>query len=92
LRSLRFSYAAIALVVAACARPLPEAGSSSAQLYVARCGSCHRAYNPASMTSAMWQMQVKAMDVKMAQAGQPPLTLEQRAAILDYLERNAGKS
>lgn len=44
------------------------------------------------MTSAMWQMQVKAMDVKMAQAGQPPLTLEQRATILDYLERNAGKS
>jgi hypothetical protein len=43
------------------------------------------------MTAPMWQVQVAAMQAKIIQANQPPLTAEQQRAILDYLERNAGK-
>jgi mono/diheme cytochrome c family protein len=77
--------------VSACkSAPLPESGTAAEQVYASRCGACHRAYNPHSMTSAMWRAQVAAMDQKIAQAGQPPLTGAQRQRILSYLERNAG--
>ncbi|MBV8774061.1 MAG: hypothetical protein JO166_17280 [Deltaproteobacteria bacterium] len=71
-------------------KPLPEQGTYAQQLYVQKCGVCHRPYSPASMTPAMWEMQVEAMRLKIAQAGRPPLTPEQHLAILDYLKRNAG--
>jgi hypothetical protein len=79
--------------LSACSRPkpLPEQGSYAEQLYVQRCGNCHRAYAPHSMTAAMWQQQVDVMQGKIAGAGQPALTSEQRVAILNYLQRNAGK-
>jgi len=72
------------------ARPLPEADSNAARTYVQRCGQCHRAYDPRSMTGAMWQTQVGLMDTKIRQAGIEPLTADQRRSILDYLTRNAG--
>ena len=72
-------------------QPLPEPGTYAQQLYIERCGACHRPYNPASMTAGMWQVQVEAMRSKIAQAGQPPLSPEQHLTILDYLKRNAGK-
>jgi hypothetical protein len=71
---------------------LPEGGSSAEQLYAGRCGGCHRPYLPSSMTAAMWEQQVEAMQLKMAQAGVAPLSDTERRAIMDYLERNAGKS
>jgi hypothetical protein len=71
-------------------KPLPEQGTYAQQLYAQRCGACHRPYSPASMTAAMWEVQVEAMRSKIAQAGQPPLTLKQHLTILDYLKRNAG--
>jgi hypothetical protein len=43
------------------------------------------------MTADMWRVQVPIMEDKMHQAGLPPLTDEDRAAILDYLTRNASK-
>jgi hypothetical protein len=79
------------IFLAACrARPLPEADSDAARTYVERCGKCHRAYDPRSMTGAMWQTQVGLMDTKIRQAGMEPLTADQREIILDYLTRNAG--
>ena len=51
---------------------------------------CHRAYDPRSLTGAMWQTQVELMDTKIRQAGIEPLTGDQRHIILDYLTRNAG--
>jgi len=72
-------------------RPLPEQGTYAQQLYVERCGTCHRAYSPASMTAAMWEAQVEAMGAKIVQAGQPPLSPQQHLTILDYLKRNAGR-
>jgi hypothetical protein len=83
--------AAAVVCLAAChARPLPEADGGAARTYVERCGRCHRAYDPRSMTGAMWQTQVALMDTKIRQAGMEPLTADQRRTILDYLRRNAG--
>jgi hypothetical protein len=42
------------------------------------------------MTASMWYMQVTMMEVKIHDAGMPPLTSDERDAILEYLERNAG--
>jgi len=87
------AYLPFAFFTSSCQKrqPLPEQGTYAQQLYVERCGVCHRPYSPASMTAAMWQVQVEAMRSKIAQAGQPPLSPEQHLAILDYLRRNAGK-
>ena len=76
----------------ACAKkPLPEADSAGGQLYVQQCGQCHAPYNPASMTAAMWRVQVPMMEDKMRQAGLSPLNDNDRSAILDYLARNSAK-
>ncbi|MGO9800651.1 MAG: hypothetical protein ACLPQ0_14410 [Candidatus Binatus sp.] len=42
------------------------------------------------MTAAMWDLKVKLMEPKMQTAGMPPLTPDERASILAYLERYAG--
>jgi hypothetical protein len=72
-------------------KSLPEEGTTVEQLYAERCGSCHHPYMPSSMTSAMWAMQVEAMQLKMVQAGRTPLTESEKSDVLDYLQRNAGK-
>ena len=71
-------------------KPLPEQGTRVEQLYVQRCGGCHQPYRPASLTPAMWQIQIDAMQSKMAQAGVAPLNDAERRTITDYLVRNAG--
>jgi hypothetical protein len=83
----------VATLLAGCQRPrpLPEHGTYAQRLYAERCGGCHRPYSPSSMTAAMWEVQVEAMRVKIAQAGQPPLSPQQHLTILDYLKRNAGR-
>ena len=76
--------------IAACHRSeLPERGSYAARLYARRCSGCHVAYNPGSMTAAMWEVQVHAMEGRMAQAGMP-LSDDERHTIVEYLTRNAG--
>jgi hypothetical protein len=83
--------AACVLALAGCGpRKLPQANTYAAQLYAERCGQCHRLYDPRSMTAAMWQVQVKAMQDRMRTAGITPLSPRQRKLILGYLERNAG--
>jgi hypothetical protein len=84
-----FAAAAIALTLAGCNRPLPEQDSAAAHLYIRRCGRCHRAYSPESLTAAMWQVQVQMMETKMRQYGVPPLTGQERETIMSYLTRNA---
>jgi hypothetical protein len=80
-----------ACIVSAChPAPLPEADSRDARLYVTRCGQCHVPYNPKELTRAMWDTQVMMMDVKIQNAGLPPLSSDDRETILEYLQRNAG--
>lgn len=80
-------------ILAGCARkPLPEDGTATEQLYAQRCGTCHRAYQPSTLTPAMWQLQVDAMELKISAAGRPPLTPGDKQTILAYLERHAAQS
>ena len=93
---MKFTAAALAFasifVLAAGCKPasLPDSASPDAQVYMHRCGNCHVPYNPHEMTAAMWETQVPMMEVKIQNAGMPPLTSDERNAILDYLKRNAG--
>jgi hypothetical protein len=78
------------IIFAGCApKPLPEDGTATEQLYVHRCGVCHRAYTPSTLTPAMWQLQVDAMELKISAAGMPPLTSDDKQTILAYLERHS---
>ncbi|MBF6561344.1 MAG: cytochrome C [Candidatus Binataceae bacterium] len=89
--AIRAGAVALAMGVAGCApKPLPESGSAAELLYAGRCGQCHRPYNPRTLTAAMWDLQVDAMQLKIAQAGQAPLSAAERRTIIGYLERNAG--
>jgi hypothetical protein len=83
--------ALIAIFASGCKpKALPDADSPAAKVYVSRCGNCHAPYNPHEMTASMWETQVMMMEVKIQQAGQPPLTPDQRDSILQYLKNNAG--
>jgi Dihaem cytochrome c len=85
--------AAISLAVAGCqGGKLPDESGYAAQLYIKRCGGCHVPYNPRSMTAAMWKVQMAAMQDRMRQAGMTPLTPDERARIMGYLQRYAGHS
>ena len=91
--AVAIALAALSLVsTTACQkRALPERDTYAGQLYASRCGGqCHVPFDPRSMTPAMWQVQISAMDDKMRAAGIAPLTPEQRKTIMDYLTRNAG--
>jgi hypothetical protein len=80
----------LAILISGCRAPLPDKDSPAAQLYARRCDNCHRPYNPHGLTPAMWDLKVKLMEPKMQKAGMPPLTSDERASILQYLERYAG--
>lgn len=84
------SVAILVFSLGACSRPLPEAGSPAVEVYENRCGSCHRAFDPASMKYALWEMVLPRMDERMRSANLPPLNGEERSTILAYLKRNAG--
>jgi ribosomal protein L31 len=89
--TVRLIAAAVAILAVSCTHEtLPESGTYAARLYVERCGQCHPAYNPRRMTAAMWEAQIDAMGPRIQQAGLAPLGADDRAAILDYLRRNAG--
>lgn len=77
------------ILLAGCAKSLPDSRSPAAQLYAARCGSCHQLYAPRSLTAAMWEIQLNAMQDKIIAAGKPPLTPAEKDQILNYLQRNA---
>src|SRR5260370_39654463 len=84
-RSLKFGCAALVLVLVAGCKPpsLPDSRSPGAQVYINRCGNCHVPYNPHEMTASMWDTQATMMEVKIQDAGLPPLTSDEREAILD---------
>ncbi len=94
--SSRSAFATLTLILAlsilsAChPKGLPDSASPAAQTYVARCGQCHAPYNPNELTAAMWDTQVTMMEVKIQNAGLPPLSADDRETILDYLKHNAG--
>jgi hypothetical protein len=81
---------ALALLTAACSRPLPEPESRGAQI-LARCGlTCHGAHQPGSMTVAMWDQQLWRMQNLYRQRGIPWLTPDDDRTLREYLARHAG--
>jgi hypothetical protein len=75
--------------ITACSHPLPEAGSTAAELYRRRCGTCHAAVAPSSMKYKVWEMVLPRMEARMRETGTPPLGATERESIRSYLERNA---
>ena len=81
--------ASLLTTVAACSRPLPEAGSPAAELYRARCGTCHRAIPPAAMKLAAWEMILPRMEARMRASGTAADPAEM-ATIRAYLAKYGG--
>jgi hypothetical protein len=90
-RACRLAIGVLVLASAGCGPSLPEMGSPSATLYVQRCGTCHPPYNPALLTSKMWEAMVQRMEGEMRRRGME-LSPADKALVLDYLARNAGKT
>ena len=84
-------FAMLAWLVSCKGGKIPDEGSEAAQLYVKRCGSCHRAYLPSLMTAEMWRTQVGLMQERMKQAGIAPLSPDERRTITEYLSSHAGQ-
>lgn len=80
----------VLLGMAACSVKLPEPESPGAKIYAARCSGCHRLSEPGVLKFEMWKVKVEAMQGEMARRGVPPLTVEERSVLLDYLQRHAG--
>jgi hypothetical protein len=78
------------LLAAGCGAPLPEPESVGAQAFVRRCGECHRAYTPGSMTWPMWEYQMGRMRLLFTQLRRPWLAPDEERLIVDYLQRHAG--
>jgi mono/diheme cytochrome c family protein len=79
----------LVVLAAACATPLPDPQSAGAQVYGVRCSGCHQLYVPASLTAAMWEMQVERMQGEMLRRGVNPLTAQERHLVLSYLRAHA---
>jgi mono/diheme cytochrome c family protein len=76
-------------VVAGCTHALPDADSPGAQVYQARCGTCHPPHEPRSLTAAMWEVQLERMRETMRRRGVMPLTADEQALVLAYLKAHA---
>jgi hypothetical protein len=76
-------------MVVGCSHALPDADSPGAQLYSARCGTCHPPHEPRSLTSAMWEVQVNRMRDVMSRGGVRPLTSDEEGVLLAYLRAHA---
>ena len=74
-----------------CNASLPEPESPAAQLYRQRCALCHRLYGPSLLTTAMWAVMVNRMEQEMSRRGVPPLKVEEKQTILEYLQKHSNK-
>ena len=79
-------------LVAGCAPALPDPDAPGARVLRERCASCHRLYEPGSMTLAMWQVQLGRMHEEFARRSMPWLAPDEERALLDYLGAHAGTS
>jgi hypothetical protein len=76
--------------VVGCDASLPDPESPAAQLYQKRCATCHRLYAPSLLTTDMWRFMMGRMEIEMQRRGVPLLAPEERAMLLEYLQRHAG--
>jgi len=69
--------------------PIPDGGSAEAELYRARCGSCHSLAHPRRFTARQWESWLVQMERIMLERGAPAMTEEERQTIQSYLKDNA---
>jgi hypothetical protein len=67
----------------------PETGTAVMQLYLAKCGDCHRAPQPASRTARVWPGILHRMQMRMQAKARKPLDKHELGLIMDYVQRNA---
>lgn len=74
-----------------CNASLPEPESPAAQLYRQRCAQCHRLYGPSLLTAEMWTFMVNRMEQEMLRRSVPPLKVEEKQTIVEYLRKHSHK-
>ena len=80
--SLKIISVAVALLGAACGTSPPRSPmSAGARLYLSRCTSCHRTYQPGEYTPEQWT----AVVAKMERLKKVRLQVEERALLLGWL-------
>ena len=79
----------LGLLTTGCDAALPEPDSPGARVYAARCTGCHRLYAPSLLTSEMWKVTVARMQGELARRGFPPLSPDEQARLLEYLDRHS---
>ena len=80
----------LAVFIASCAKPLPDADSAGAKAYRARCSGCHVLFHPALLTAEMWKTQVKLMEEGEFRRRGLKLSPQERELIVQYLTTYAG--
>lgn len=66
--------------------PIPDAESQDAKLYAAKCAPCHSLPHPKRHTYEQWEHMMGVMEKQMEHRKMPPLTTEEKAAVLRYLK------
>jgi len=79
-------------IAAGCGPVLPDPDAPGARVLRERCVGCHRLSAPASMTLAMWKVQIARMREEFARRGMPWLAPDEERALVDYLAAHAGGS
>jgi hypothetical protein len=78
------------LLAAGCTLELPEKESEAAVLYEKKCGICHEVLHPLTLSPRRWRNIIKLMEKRVEATGvRAPLTEEEMAVILGYLEKYA---
>jgi len=67
----------------------PEYDSEPAELYVSKCSGCHAAPLPRVHTARQWSSVVQRMQMRMKNKAVQPLTSNELAIVLDYLQKHA---
>ena len=67
------------------AESVDEAGA----LFSGRCAMCHQLPEPGMLKAAQWKLILVTMQKRMQQANVPPLQVQEREMILDYLTARA---
>jgi hypothetical protein len=81
--------AALSALAGACAGPqIPEAGTPAAELYLAKCTSCHSWPHPQRHTTVEWEHYLGLMEKNMQNAG-IDFPENEKQTIRDYLMRNS---
>jgi hypothetical protein len=82
IRGAAIAVAALCALATACADGKPRPPMSAGQrLYLAKCTSCHSAYEPRELTAEKWRTSLGEMEL----AKKVTLTNEERAEILAYV-------